>query len=281
MMAIRKIHAPVLGSDQSRWVISAALDLAETFDAFVEVFHPKRDPALDLAYLGPGATGMGAGVGATRILEAAETQAKEQEARARQAYAEATRERTARHGFITDVGREAELMAARARVADITVMARPQDTSSPTLEGGIEACLFESGHPVYLVPPERGAHAAQKVGIAWNDSPEAAHAVAAAMPFLERAQMVTAISIGGYSLDSLGEYLSLHGITSAAHSVEAESSGLLEDTTGEQMLDICRHLQLDLLVMGAYSHLRIRQLIVAGATRTVLSKSPIPILMAH
>jgi len=280
-MAIRKIHAPVLGSDESRWVISAALDLAETFDAFVEVFHPKRDPALDLAYLGPGATGMGAGVGAARILEAAEAQANEQETKAREAYAQATRDRPARHDFVVETGREAELMAAHARLADITVMARPQDTSSPTLEGGIEACLFESGHPVYLVPPGPGPLSGKKVGIAWNDSPEAAHAVSAALPFLERAEMVTAISIGGYSLDRLGEYLSLHGITSAAHSVEQDSSGLLEDTTGEQILDICRHLQLDLLVMGAYTHLRIRQLIVAGATRTVLARSPIPILMAH
>lgn len=280
-MSIRKIHAPVLGSDESKWVVEAALGLGEAFGASVEVFHPKRDPARDLAYLGPGATGMGVGVGAARILEAAEAQANEQEAKARAAYDEATRGRSGRHAFVVETGREAELMAAHARLADLTVLARPQETSSPTLEGGIEACLFESGRPIYVVPPAPTQVSGKKVGIAWNDSPEAAHALAAAIPFLEKAEMVTAISIGGYALEKLGEYLSTHGITSAEHSVEPERGGLLEDTTGEQILDICRHLDLDLLVMGAFTHLRIRQLMVAGATRTILARSEIPILMAH
>lgn len=281
-MTIKKILVPLFGRRPPD-TLPLAIALAERFDAFVEVFHPRRDPRSDLAYLAPGAGGFGVGTGVATVLDAAEEDSRARENAARQVYAAAIEGASGRvrTGFVTAMGRETELLPARARVADLALLPRPSDDGRGTLEAGLEALLFESGRPVLLIPPEIREMRPETVAIAWNDSPESARAVSAALPFLERAQRVVALTVGDYGLADLTEHLGHHGIAAEPRPIEARSGGFLEDRTGELLLDACRREGVDLLVMGAYSHTRIRQIIVSGATRKVLSAAPIPVLMAH
>src|SRR5690606_28312885 len=127
-MTIKKILVPLFGRRPPD-TLPLAIALAERFDAFVEVFHPRRDPRNDLAYLAPGAGGFGVGTGVATVLDAAEEDSRARENAARQVYAAAIEGASGRvrTGFVTAMGRETELLPARARVADLALLPRPSD----------------------------------------------------------------------------------------------------------------------------------------------------------
>lgn len=237
---------------------------------------------MSIAYAGAGAAGVGAGAGMEMILEAAEAEAAERERRAKALFDEVAAGRPD-VSFDIQTGSEPDLLAARARLADLVLFPRPGEGVSNSTERDIEAVLFESGRPVYLVPPEAPTvpdHPGTAV-VAWNDSPEAARAVKAAMPLLAGARRVIVLAVGEAAPAGVRDYLAAHGIAAEALAVESESGGLFDDPTGSVILNTCSEQGAGLLVMGAFTHMRIRQMVIAGATRTVMSQSPIPVLMMH
>ena len=281
-MSIKKILVPLTGHVPSRETLRAGLDLAQRFGAATVVAHVHQDPALSVAYAGAGAAGIGAGAGMEMIIEAAESEAAERERRARALFDELA---AGREGstFHVATGAEADLLAAWARLSDIVLFPRPGEGVSSSTERDIETVLFESGRPIYLVPPDAvtAVEHPDTVVVAWNDSPEAARAVKAAMPFLEGAQRVIVLAVGDAAPTEVAGYLSAHGVTVQPLAVQAESGGLFDDPTGSIILNTCAEQGAGLLVMGAFTHMRIRQMVIAGATRTVMSQSPIPVLMMH
>jgi nucleotide-binding universal stress UspA family protein len=116
--------------------------------------------------------------------------------------------------------------------------------------------------------------------IAWNGSVEAARAVSAALPLLHNAAKVTVLMFanqGGSSEPGadIAQYLVRHGIE-----VEVKVCPPASDA-GHAILSEAAKLQADLLVMGAYGHSRFREMVLGGATRTILSELPLPVLMTH
>ncbi|MCH7937805.1 MAG: universal stress protein [Proteobacteria bacterium] len=75
----------------------------------------------------------------------------------------------------------------------------------------------------------------------------------------------------------LAEYLEWHGISAATRTFDSEGRKLI----GAPLLKECADAGVDLLVMGAYTHSRMRQLILGGVTRHVLEEAAIPLFMAH
>ncbi|WP_427914936.1 universal stress protein [Ramlibacter sp. MMS24-I3-19] len=142
--------------------------------------------------------------------------------------------------------------------------------------------LARSGRPALLVPWAGSvASAFATVAIAWKETPEAARAVVAALPFLHRAAVVHILAWGaepeGGNLPRLAAYLALHGIHAERH--HEPPAGARD--VGEAMLSRCADLSADLLVMGCYGHGRAREWILGGASRTVLRSMTLPVLMAH
>jgi nucleotide-binding universal stress UspA family protein len=168
------------------------------------------------------------------------------------------------------------------RVFDLIVLGRPGNSrwSRPSLTT-IEAGLFESGRPVLIAPPSPPPRIGETILIAWNGSTEQARTTAFAMPLLKRANQVIVLTVQGGTVpgptgEELARYLARNGVPSEPVIVSPEGR-----STGEAILAQAAARQCDLLIKGAYTQSRLRQMIFGGATRHILAHASLPVLMAH
>lgn len=168
------------------------------------------------------------------------------------------------------------------RVFDVIVLGRPGASrrSRPSMTT-IEAGLFESGRPVLIAPPTLPQRMGEKILIAWNGSTEQARTTAVAMPLLKKASHVVVLTVQGGTVpgptgEELARYLHRNGVLCEPITVQPEGR-----STGEAILAHAASLQCDLLIKGAYTQSRLRQMIFGGATRHILANASLPVLMAH
>jgi nucleotide-binding universal stress UspA family protein len=178
-------------------------------------------------------------------------------------------------------GMASEVVAMRGGAYDMVVVGRPPADRTSVAELAAEAALFRTGRPVLIAPPETPRTVGEAVVIGWNRSASSARAISAALPFLLLARSVTIVSVKtgaklGPSPEEMAKYLSWHEVQ--AEVVELEPDHRL---VGEVLLEEAERVSADLVVMGAYSHSRLRELILGGVTRYVLQNADIPVLMAH
>lgn len=186
---------------------------------------------------------------------------------------------------VAQVGGLSTLVATRARYSDLVVLSRPYGPESTVdAEAITEAALFEGAAPVLIVPGELSEPFGKRILIAWNQSSEAMVAVRRALPLLLAADAVEITVVdpspnGPERSDpggALCQMLTRHG-------VKAEIAVLAR--TLPQISDILSHrateIGADMVVMGAYGHSRFRQAILGGATRNMLEKATVPVLMAR
>jgi len=185
-------------------------------------------------------------------------------------------------GFAVDVA------AIHARYADLTILGQldPEIAWAPIVYPRPEDIILATGRPV-LVVPYKGTF--QQVGsrvlVAWDTSREAVRAINDAMPLLAAASSVTVITVdpkqsreehGDIPGADLALHLARHGIEVKVESAVSDGIGI-----GDILLSRASDLDADLIVMGAYAHSRVRELVLGGATRTVLETMTLPVLMAH
>jgi nucleotide-binding universal stress UspA family protein len=169
------------------------------------------------------------------------------------------------------------------RAYDLIVVKQPRTITSIA---GItfEEALFESGRPVLLVPKgSPPAALGEVIAIAWNGSAETAQTVALGMPFLERARQVVIVAVEpqqmpepGPTGEELARALKRYGIN-----VGLRVAAGRQKAQGESFLKEATAAGADLLLKGAYTRGRIRQMIFGGATRHIILESTIPVLMAR
>jgi nucleotide-binding universal stress UspA family protein len=146
----------------------------------------------------------------------------------------------------------------------------------------LEACLLGSGRPLLIAPAEAPASRSGVIAIAWKDRAEAAKAVAAALPFIEMADRVIIFSVdegtetGGQSVERLRHALSWHNARTDVHRLKPDGRA-----PADVLLEAAAAAHADVLVMGGYSHSRMREVIFGGFTRSVLHGAGLPVLMAH
>jgi nucleotide-binding universal stress UspA family protein len=177
-----------------------------------------------------------------------------------------------------------DFVGSYGRVFDIVVLGRPgEDPQGPRMIT-LEAGLFESGRPVLLAPPTAPARFGENVLIAWNGSTEQARTTAFAMPLLRQAKKVTVLTVEGAIVPGpsgaqMARTLQLNGIDSEAITLKGErrSAG----SAGEVILAQAERRGCDLLIKGAYTQSRLRQMIFGGTTRHILAHATLPVLMAH
>jgi nucleotide-binding universal stress UspA family protein len=172
-------------------------------------------------------------------------------------------------------------VASHARVFDISVLGRPGYDPSGPRSSTLEAVLFESGRPCLIAPPVPPRQLGDNILIAWNRSTETAVAVAHAMPLLHAAKRVTVLTVEGGSVpgpsgDELAAGLKLNGIEA-----QSVTMGPGKRTSGEVILDYATSIGADLLIKGAYTQSRLRQMIFGGATSHILAKAALPVFMAR
>jgi nucleotide-binding universal stress UspA family protein len=185
-------------------------------------------------------------------------------------------------------GNPAALAAMHGRYADLIVLGQldPEDPRALVIRPLPEEVALLVGRPI-LVVPYAGTfeQIGQRVLVAWDASREATRAVNDAMPLLAGASSVIVISVDSQeSRDGHGEvpgadialHLARHGVTAQVERTASAGIGV-----GNTLLSRACDLEADLLVMGAYGHSRVRELLLGGATRTVLVSMTLPVLMAH
>jgi nucleotide-binding universal stress UspA family protein len=185
-------------------------------------------------------------------------------------------------------GEVEDLAAVHGRYADLVVVgqADPNAPDAPQAMEDNKSVIFAAGRPLLFVPyagkvKTLGKHAF----VAWNASREATRAVTDALPLLQRADRVTVMVVrpradlhahGEIPGADLAAYLARHGVKVEVMAEEGEGIDV-----GDLMLSRVADLGCDLIVMGAYSHSRLREWILGGATRTILESMTVPVLMSH
>ncbi len=170
-------------------------------------------------------------------------------------------------GWLAVAPEDDSFIGSHGRAFDITVMSRLDTNPTSLHRRAIESGLFESGRPVLLAPPAASKQIATNIMIHWNGSTEQARANAFAMPLLHLADRVMVLTVvggqevPGPSAAEILRQLQHNGIAAKPISVKLGDRG-----TGEAVLDAARAEGCDLLIKGAFTRNRVRQMIFGGAT---------------
>ena len=274
----KTLLVPVDGRSRSARSLGMAAKLASAFDAHVVGLFVKPSAHVPSYALAEGESET------MRALMRERVDALAQEARA-QFDAGVKAGGIARHEWRVAEGDAAETVALHARYADLVVL-NQTDPAAEEKAHFADQLLMSVSRPV-LIAPYVGeiAGAAQNIMACWNATPEAARALTDALPLLQRARKVTILSIkprgspqghGESAGSDIALFLARHGVRA-----EASSAAAADVDVGNLILSRAFDLGADLIVMGAYGHSRLREMVLGGATRTLLASMTVPVLMSH
>ena len=194
---------------------------------------------------------------------------------------EPTAKREPSISFRARIGREHELVAHAARLSDLIVVPHPDADEAISSSEALHAVLFDSGRPVIIAPKQAPRTIGRRICIAWNGTAESASAVLSALDWLSAAEAVQILYSDDYQRRGPGA-AELVGYL-AGHGIAASTAGFrpVGGEVGAGLLAAAEAFGSDLLAMGAYSHSRLRQLIMGGVTRHVIGRARLPVLMAR
>ena len=281
---MKTILLPYHDEDAGRTGLEAACVVARHFGSYLEGLLVREGPHIDF---GPGIAIP------PEYLSAAAAEWRQFAESVRKHFVGVTGERGMARGEVESAaegpsvgwheleGRESDVVGEYGRLFDLIVIGRTTRDPTARWQGTCEGALFESGRPVLLATPRSSRILGGTVVIAWNGSTETARTVALAMPFLAAASKVVVLTVEGGTVagphgGEMAAHLVRNGIKATATTVEAAGR-----TIGDAILEEAAALGADLLVKGAYTRNRLRQIIFGGATQHVLRYAAIPLLMAH
>ena len=279
MSALRAILLHLDASPRSARRLVLARDLAAQFDARVTALYASTPTTLSL----PAVMAQGAG-DMLAMLQQLDRDYRDE--------AKALFDRTVSNTSVPIRWREVldglviAGVVGQAHYADLLILGQ-HDVSDPLTVGVpsdfVASVLLASGKPALVVPyADTWTSFAREVLIAWKPTRESAHAVSAALPLLQRARRIH-LTIAGDSdapaeqAHALEDYLRLHDVAAPIQRHAAVPS----EAAGDGLLSLAADVDADLLVMGCYGHSRARELVLGGASRTILKSMTLPVLMAH
>ena len=276
------ILVPTADRPECVFALDAAFRLAETLDANVAGCHvraQRREFSADAPARRrvPGAESAGLGpidrVAARRLFADA---ARAHGFTIARRFATRHRQRAVWHDL---VGSPSHALGIAGPVADFSVVSRPMPQGGGRAREFLLAALLDTGRPVLVLPQRRMRKLARRVVIAWNQSAEAAAAATAAIPLLQRAERVVIMSSGpenraGPKSSQLSQYL-------ATFDVETECVATRGREAEREIREIYHDVRADLLVMGAYSRSRLREILFGGVTEHMLFETNLPVFMLH
>ncbi len=249
-----------------------AAKLARSFESRLVGLEPPSYGVMSMAWAD---AGMGAPIGGGLAEDAEERQ---RVAAVKQAFESRAAGLSAEWRGADDSGPTAIGIIGRAY--DLIVM--PQPGALPKMpESVFETALFDSGRPVLVVPPRFSGMVGQKVLFAWNGSTESARAISLAMPVMARAESIDVLSVDGAmvpgpSSAEIADSLRSHGLNVTSQHIKPGTR-----TAGQTIVDTAIAGGCDLIVKGAYTQSRLRQMIFGGMTRHLILHSPLPVLFSY
>ena len=189
---------------------------------------------------------------------------------------------------VVDEADRALSLVRHAHCSDLTVLtqADPASPGHSFAQAVVEQVVLYSARPTLIIPyAGRFDSIGSNVMVAWDDSREAARALADALPLLRHARQVQVVSWAKASkindeaqrpsLDALKQWLMWQGVMAEVR-IESTEIGI-----GDAMLSRAADLGADLIVMGAYGHARWAERVLGGATHELLAAMTVPVLMSH
>jgi nucleotide-binding universal stress UspA family protein len=285
-MPVKTILLPLCETDEPGPVLETALSLAQRFGAHLDILYVRRDPLHHRSWAQLGvpkhlretvsrAADINTGVRVVQTRQLLECYCAE-------AGVPVVADRVVggvSAGWQEITGQEDCILAVRGRLSDLIVLPGPIPVAPPPAVA--EAALKSTGRPVLIAPPRPEPVIGTRIGIGWNGSAQAAHAVAAAMAYIAAAEAVTVYTCRRYEhtdptpLD-LVKYLSWHGVKAQVRTIDAH-----DPHVGEALLAAAAEDDVNLLVVGAYSRSRLRELVLGGVTEHVMTSAEIPVFMLH
>jgi nucleotide-binding universal stress UspA family protein len=287
-VTIAVILAVLNGDAHDGVVLETALSLARRTDAHIRALHVRGDPA-ELAMLAaPDGVAL-----AQELIAIAEQDVAERLLQAKQSFgtwrrrhdlplaAAPANKKGVSAEWIEESGRAGDVLARLGQVADLVLLAADPRGRGDQALASFETALFRSGRPVLLVPKAPPVDLAARPMIAWKATPEAARAVAAALPLLKDAAAIDIFAaddskIAPQAPETLLSYLAWHGLAATASGFDAGAPSV-----GEALLAAAKRSGATLLVLGGYGHSRLRELVFGGVTQHVIAHADIPVLLAH
>jgi nucleotide-binding universal stress UspA family protein len=275
---VKDIVVNLTGGAPQEFAADYAISLAKLFDAHIAGIGFIYEPVIPGSVLG--------GIPTDLIEAQREENTKAAKAATNRFEAAAGEARLSAEVRILDasVAGAADLFGRIARRFDLAVVgqARPKEGASEELL--IEGALFESGRPVVVVPyVQTQAVTLERVLVCWDGSRPATRAIADALPFLRRARAIDILAVGG----ERGKGSELVGTNMARHlvrhglAVELKRVSAGDVDVPSAIRSHAAEIGADFMVMGGYGHSRLREFILGGVTRTILTSSTIPVLMSH
>ena len=287
-MTIRKIIVPLAGSVADETALATALIAAERFGAHVAGVHVRAD-SRDVAPLaGEGLSG----AMIEEMMAATDRESAKRSEAVRTMFERIVTKhrvtsrpsvakiRKATAGFSVLVGREEDMVARLARLADLTVVPHPS-TADVASSDALHAVLFDSGRPVLVAPRTCPPSIGTRVCVAWNGTAEASAAIMGLLPWFGGVQAVQVLYADEYQrrgppAAGVIDYLAMHDVRA-----ELALFRPMNREVGAGLLAAALEFDADLLCMGAYSHSRLRQLVLGGVTRHVLEHAALTVLMSR
>lgn len=290
---MKTILCAVGDGDNARSVLTTAHLIASRGDGWIEGFYPGMGSPMIITGGFGGGMG-GGGVVPTELVAGLEREEQQRRDKARASFTAFMNENRVPLGPVDPAAKgvtaswfenasmqASEVVGSYGRVFDVVCVGRPRKDDAALSLAFVEAALFESGRPVLLAPPVAPKTLGTTVVIAWNASTETARTLALGMPLVESVQRAIVLTVKGGSVNGPpGEdavrNLRCHGLN--AEAVEIDAAGL---SVGERTLAYCKEIGADLLVKGAYTQSRLKQMVFGGATQHILTSAELPVIMAH
>jgi len=270
-MALRTLLVHADTDDRFTHRLSLSVAIARESEARLLVLYVLKAPVSLGLYSEP------MGAPAMELIQQEINAERESAEQLRQSAGELLRAEGANWEWRSVQGLAGEILSATGATTDLIIMGQPQDSAAPVAQVALSA-----GRPVLCVP-HAGTFATfgRRVLVAWRGARESARALHDALPLLMRADHVILFTAGdGTEGDSSAPDALRHLLD---HRVKAElrQTTLGDLDAGTAILNAVSDSAADLLVMGAYGHSRLRELVFGGATRTVLRSMTVPTLISH
>lgn len=285
---MRTLLVPLTESKGQDGVLGASATVAKDFKAHLTGLFVRPDPRAAIPFMGEGLTADAI----QDLVDAAEREGRARASKTQAAFEEAMKEAGIAFGdgltadapsadWQETTGMIADRVGRAARLADLTFIPQPAEDASADATELLNETLFRSGRPLLLCPAAAAAAVGRNILLAWNGRAECARTAACALPFLRKAERIGLLTVGEEhpdrpSLEAFRLYLARHKVDGQIIRRDSGSASI-----GERILEAASETGADMLVMGAFSHSRWREMIIGGVTRYAIHNAHIPVFMSH
>lgn len=291
--AMKNILVPLAGFAHDKNALEAAFLVGWPLDGAIEALHVQPEPMKIV--LNAAAHQFGTSHGNRELLAELQKQAASHSAKAKESFEQFHQQHLSAHAFASAQSGVSAIfrcvegdpvpdITSAARFQDLVVMARAP-TNAPFSTEQIATMLVGCGRPLLLAPEKTPDAIGSIVAIAWKEKAEAARAVTAAMPLLKRAKKVIVLSVEEHATDTAACSASAEHLASqlARHGMNVEARGLLAKSNmgADVLVEAAKQSGANLIVSGAYSHSRMRELVFGGFTRRLLAACDVPVMLLH